>query len=106
MTTLLVVGIPFLDVIRVLFMRWVKKRPLHVGDSEHLHFKLLQSGMSQKQAVLLMYALSFSFGVTALFLQSSEKLVAFAFLFVLMLLMAVYFQPGEKKKTLWQKIRS
>jgi UDP-GlcNAc:undecaprenyl-phosphate/decaprenyl-phosphate GlcNAc-1-phosphate transferase len=103
MTTLLVIGIPFLDVIRVVFIRWKRRKPLHVGDSEHLHFKLLNSGMSQKQAVLLMYAISFSFGITTLFLQSSEKLVAFAFLFVLMLLMAVYFQPGEKRRKLWQK---
>lgn len=102
MTTLLVVGIPFLDVIRVLFMRWKRKRPLHVGDNEHLHFKLLQSGMSQKQVVLLMYAISFLFGITTLFLQSSEKVVAFAFLFLLMLLMVMYFHPGEKKEKLWQ----
>ncbi len=103
MTTLLVIGIPFLDVVRVIFMRWRRNQPLHKGDSEHLHFKLIGAGLSQKQAVLLMYAISFSFGVTTLFLQSSEKLVAFAFLFVLMLLMAVYFQPGEKKKYLWPR---
>jgi len=103
MTTLLVVGIPFLDVLRVMFMRWKRKRPLHVGDSEHLHFKLLQSGMTQKQVVLLMYALSFTFGVTTLFLQSREKVVAFAFLFILMLLLAMYFQPGQKKRIVWQK---
>ncbi len=106
MTTLLVIGIPFLDVIRVIFMRWKGNRPLHKGDSEHLHFKLISAGLSQKQAVLLMYAISFTFGVTTLFLQSRQKLVAFAFLFVLMLLMAVYFQPGEKKKTIWKKMKS
>lgn len=105
MTTLLVIGIPFLDVIRVMFMRWKQKKPIHKGDNEHLHFKLIGSGLSQKQAVLLLYAISFSFGIMTLFLQSRHKLVAFAFLFVLLLLMAVYFQPGEKKKTLWQKIK-
>lgn len=106
MTTLLVVGIPFLDVLRVIFMRWRGNRPLHKGDSEHLHFKLIGSGLSQKQAVLLMYAISFSFGITTLFLQSREKLVAFSFLFLLMLLMAVYFQPGEAKKSIWKKKKS
>jgi len=103
MTTLLVVGIPFLDVIRVIFTRWIKKRPIYMGDDEHLHFKLLHSGMSQKQAVLLLYAISFSFGITTLFLQSSQKIVAFAFLFILMLLMAIWLQNTDKKKKLWQK---
>ncbi|PIR75431.1 MAG: hypothetical protein CO030_03465 [Candidatus Magasanikbacteria bacterium CG_4_9_14_0_2_um_filter_42_11] len=103
MTTLLVVGIPFLDVIRVVIMRWIKKKPIYLGDDEHLHFKLLHSGMTQKQAVLLLYAISFSFGVTTLFLQSSQKLIAFAFLFLLMLLMAVWLQGSGKKKKIWQK---
>lgn len=103
MTTLLVVGIPVLDVIRVLYLRWRRKQPLHVGDSEHLHFKLLHSGLSQKQAVLLLYAISFTFGVTALFLQSSEKLIAFAFLFVLMLLLGVWLQSGGKKRHIWNR---
>ena len=106
MTTLLVVGIPFLDVIRVICMRWKRKKPIHKGDSEHLHFKLMGAGLSQKQAVLLMYAISFSFGVTTLFLQSRQKLVALAFLFVLMLLMAVYFQPSESRKRIWEKKKS
>ncbi|EKD67675.1 MAG: hypothetical protein ACD_48C00273G0003 [uncultured bacterium] len=101
MTTLLVVGIPFLDVIRVVMMRWIKKRPVYLGDDEHLHFKLLHSGMTQKQAVLLLYAISFTFGVTTLFLQSSQKIIAFAFLFVLMLLMAIWLQSDTKKKKIW-----
>jgi len=103
MTTLLVVGIPFLDVIRVIIMRWIKKRPIYLGDDEHLHFKLLHSGMTQKQAVLLLYAISFTFGVTTLFLQSRQKMIAFAFLFLLMLLMAIWLQTDDKKKQLWQK---
>ncbi len=102
MTTLLVVGIPLLDVVRVIFVRWRRKQPIHVGDSEHLHYKLLQSGMSHKQVVLFLYALSFSFGITTLFLQSKQKLIAFAFLFILMLLLAIWFQGAEKKR-LWQK---
>ncbi len=96
-TTLLVMGIPALDVIRVIIRRIQKKKPIHVGDSEHLHFKLIESGLTQKQAVLLMYAISFLFGVTTLFLQSSEKMIALVLLFILMLLLGVWF---SKKKGL------
>jgi len=94
-TTLLVVGLPMLDVVRVLIRRIQKKKPVYIGDSEHLHFKLLDSGLSQKQAVLLFYTISLLFGATTLFLQSSEKIVAFLFLLVLMLLLGIWFSKKE-----------
>ena len=90
-TTLLVMGMPMLDIIRVVFLRIKKGKPIYVGDSEHLHFRLLQSGLTQRQAVLLFYSISFLFGVTTLFLQSSQKLIALIFLFILMLLLGVWF---------------
>lgn len=94
-TTLLVVGVPMLDVARVIISRWRKGHPLFAGDSEHLHFRLLQSGLSQRQAVLLLYSVSFLFGVTTLFLQSRQKLIALAFLFILMLLIGVWLAKKE-----------
>lgn len=97
-TTLLVVAIPMLDVIRVIIRRIQKKRPVYVGDDEHLHFRLLATGLSQKQAVFLLYAISFLFGISALFLQSKQKLMALVFLFVLMLLTGVWFSRKEESK--------
>jgi len=97
-TTLLVMGVPVMDMIRVIIRRWQKKQPFYIGDSEHLHFRLLQSGLSQRQAVLLSYSLAFLFGVTTLFLQSSEKLIALAFLFVLMLLLGIWFMHKANSK--------
>ncbi len=96
MTTLLVVGVPMLDAVRVVIRRWQKGRPVYLGDNEHLHFKLLQSGLSQRQAVLLLYTISFSFGISTLFLQSSQKLIALAFLLMLMLLTGVWLSRNDK----------
>ncbi|MFH1947244.1 MAG: MraY family glycosyltransferase [Candidatus Magasanikbacteria bacterium] len=90
-TTLLVLGLPMMDMVRVIFERIKKGQPIYVGDNEHLHFRLLKSGFSQKQAVLLFYTIAFLFGISTLFLQSSQKLVALLFLFVLMMLAGVYF---------------
>ena len=97
-TTLLVIGLPMLDVVRVMILRIQKKKPVYVGDSEHLHFKLIHSGLSQKQVVLLFYTISFLFGLTTLFLQSKEKLIALLFLFILMLLVGVWFGRNEAGK--------
>ncbi|MBU2542260.1 undecaprenyl/decaprenyl-phosphate alpha-N-acetylglucosaminyl 1-phosphate transferase [Patescibacteria group bacterium] len=95
-TTLLVLGLPMIDMVRVVVERIKKGKPFYEGDSEHLHFRLLQSGFSQKQAVLLFYAIAFLFGISTLFLQSSQKLIALLFLFVLMMLAGVYFSKKNK----------
>lgn len=95
-TTLLVVGVPMLDVGRVIIRRWQKKKPIYKGDSEHLHFRLLQSGLTQVQVVLFMYSISFLFGIITLFLQSKQKMVALLFLFVLMMMVGIWFSKKEK----------
>lgn len=94
-TTLLVMAIPIFDILRVMFRRAKNNKPLFRGDSNHLHFQLIHSGLSQTQAVLLFYAISLLFGLTTLFLQSSQKLFALLLLLVLMLLLSVWLQ---KKK--------
>ena len=94
-TTLLVMGLPMLDVARVIFMRIRKRKSIFVGDSEHLHFRLLHSGLDQRQTVLLLYVIAFAFGISTLFLQTNQKLIALLFLFMLMMLLVLYF---SKKK--------
>ncbi len=89
-TALLVMGIPMLDVGRVIIHRLRIGQPIYQGDSEHLHFQLLKSGLSQKQAVFLLYSISFLFGIATLFLQSEQKIMALIFLFVLMMLLGVW----------------
>jgi UDP-GlcNAc:undecaprenyl-phosphate GlcNAc-1-phosphate transferase len=61
---------------------------LFKGDREHLHFRLLDSGLSHRRAVLLLYFLAFLFGITTLFLQSMQKLYALLVLVVLMVVIS------------------
>lgn len=85
-TTLLVLGIPVLDAAWVIVRRtfWEKKSPT-VADRKHLHFRLLEAGLSHRQAVLVLYAFATLFGALTLVLQSKEKLVALGVLVVLMI---------------------
>lgn len=99
-TTLLVMGIPILDVARVIFRRLQKRKSIFVGDSEHLHFRLLESGLGHRQTVLLLYTIAFVFGLSTLFLQTKQKLIALSFLFVLMLLVGVWFSKKDERKNL------
>ncbi|TAN33826.1 undecaprenyl/decaprenyl-phosphate alpha-N-acetylglucosaminyl 1-phosphate transferase [Patescibacteria group bacterium] len=83
-TALLVLAIPILDLARVVYLRLARGQPISQGDREHLHFRLLDMGMSQRRAVLLLYGVALAFGLSTLFLQSYQKLIALLFLVVAM----------------------
>ncbi len=97
MTAFLVLGLPALDVVRVIIRRWQKNKPIFVGDREHLHFQLLAAGLSQRQAVLLLYTLAAVFGVSGLVLQNIHKLLALVALLLVMVLFSTWIIRQEKR---------
>ncbi|MBF8280450.1 MAG: Rfe, UDP-N-acetylmuramyl pentapeptide phosphotransferase/UDP-N-acetylglucosamine-1-phosphate [Candidatus Magasanikbacteria bacterium] len=88
-TTLLVMGLPVIDVAAVLIVRAVRRRALYQGDDSHLHFRLLRSGLSQRKIVFLYYAIALGFGMTTLFLASWQKLITLAVLGALSLFIII-----------------
>ena len=99
MTAFLVLGLPALDVLRVIVRRWQKHKPIFAGDREHLHFQLLAAGLTQRQAVLLLYAIAAAFGVSGLVLQNVHKLLALAALLVVMLLVSAWIIRKEHRSS-------
>lgn len=69
-TMLLVLGIPILDVAWILIRRTLSGRSPFEGDRGHLHYRLLDSGLSHRQIVLLVYSLCVAFGAGALLIES------------------------------------
>ncbi|HEX5429689.1 MAG TPA: MraY family glycosyltransferase [Patescibacteria group bacterium] len=99
-TAILVMGIPLLDVIWVILQRLFNRQSPFTGDRRHLHFRLLDIGFSEPQAVLFLYALSGFFGATALFLQSLGKLVALLILiFVMVIIVSTIFFAVRPRQT-------
>jgi UDP-GlcNAc:undecaprenyl-phosphate GlcNAc-1-phosphate transferase len=88
-TALLVMGIPILDVAWAIVRRIFYRRSPFVGDRAHLHYRLLDVGLSHRQTVLVLWAISAIFGFTAVFLQSMGKLIALLLLFCVMLILAI-----------------
>jgi len=89
-TALLIMGIPILDVVWTIIRRLRSgKNPFTFADRKHLHFRLLDVGLSQKQAVSFLYCLTALFGSLTLFLQSFGKLIALMILAVVMLILVV-----------------
>ena len=96
---LLIMGIPILDVFWTILRRLIKgKNPFKFSDKHHLHHRLLDLGLSQRQTVLVFYTLSFVFGFSGLFLQSRGKFIALALLAFLMFLTVLVFWLFDKKR--------
>ena len=98
-TTLLVLGIPILDVAWTMIRRRQSGRPIAARDTQHLHHRLLALGLSRPQVTMFYVFLCAAFGGAALLLDRIEKLFALAALSGLTALM-LYFgtKRAEPKK--------
>jgi UDP-GlcNAc:undecaprenyl-phosphate GlcNAc-1-phosphate transferase len=61
-------GLPILDVVVSISRRFLSGEKLFKADRDHIHHRLLKSGLSHRSAVLVMYALSACFGLLSLVL--------------------------------------
>jgi UDP-N-acetylmuramyl pentapeptide phosphotransferase/UDP-N-acetylglucosamine-1-phosphate transferase len=68
-TALLVLGIPIIDVGWLSIQRWRRRRNPMTAGRDHLHYRLLDVGFSQRQIVLLYYAFCTTFGLLALLIE-------------------------------------
>ena len=85
-TITLVLGFPILDAMWAVLRRlWRRKSPFK-ADRGHLHHLLLGAGLTQRQAVLILYLLSATFGLIALFSGSFAKLLALLVLALIMIM--------------------
>ncbi|HZQ91822.1 MAG TPA: MraY family glycosyltransferase [Terriglobales bacterium] len=64
-------GLPILDVMLSVVRRFLSGRPLFHADNEHIHHKMLKRGLSHRQAVIALYAVSAVFAMTSLLLMYS-----------------------------------
>ena len=95
---LLIMGIPILDVAWTIIRRlWQRKNPFKTADRRHLHFRLLDAGLSQRWAVAVFYVFAALFGLAGLFLQSQGKVLLLSVLALLMLVLIVSFYWLDRK---------
>jgi UDP-GlcNAc:undecaprenyl-phosphate GlcNAc-1-phosphate transferase len=82
----LVMGVPMLDVAWVIGRRILSgTNPFRHADRQHIHHRLLDVGLSQPRAVLLMMLVSVSFASVALLQRTTGKLIALGLLAAFML---------------------
>ncbi|MFA5020644.1 MAG: MraY family glycosyltransferase [Patescibacteria group bacterium] len=83
-TTLLVLGIPALDVIWVIIQRLRAGQSPFSGDRSHLHYRLMALGLSKKQVVWLLYLVALIFGLLGFISSSFDKMILVVCLVALM----------------------
>jgi len=86
-------GLPIMDTAFAIIRRYSSGRPIFKPDKGHLHHRLLEMGLTQKQAVLLMYVISGCLGLSAIALTEVNK--GYGAVIILLLLGGAFF--GAKK---------
>ncbi|MBP1762511.1 MAG: glycosyl transferase, family 4 [Firmicutes bacterium] len=86
---IVILGIPIFDTFFAIFRRIYKKTPIFMPDKDHLHHRLLKMGYSHQTTVLIIYAISGFFALTAIVLSwfnNPKATVVLAFLLLLMVI--------------------
>lgn len=99
-TTLLIMGIPILDVIWVIVRRvFFEKKSLAAADKKHLHFRLLDAGWSQRKVVMFLFFLTALFGSVALWQKTTGKIIALVVLLLVMIVLGtILVRVGHQNK--------
>ncbi len=67
---LVVLGVPLFDTASVMLIRWRSGKPLMQGDRNHFSHRLTALGFSRRDAVLFIYLVTFTVGLSAINLRS------------------------------------
>ncbi|MDD5198101.1 MAG: MraY family glycosyltransferase [Candidatus Gracilibacteria bacterium] len=83
-TVATVLGVYLIDAFYVILMRlYNKKNPLSGDRIHHLHYRLLNMGMSENFVRYFVYSLAFLFGMAAIFLDKIGKAILFFVLIII-----------------------
>jgi UDP-GlcNAc:undecaprenyl-phosphate GlcNAc-1-phosphate transferase len=98
---LIILAIPIADTLFAIVRRVIKGKSIKAifaPDTGHLHHKLMKKGYTQKQAVLILYGISASFGMFAIILLESGVWKAISFALMIIAIMAVGFKEFTRTK--------
>lgn len=99
---IIILGLPIFDTTFAIFRRLLNGRPIMEADKGHLHHKLLQRGLSQRQTVLILYAISGVFGFSAVLIakaNSKQAVTIAGIIIILTILFARRLGLVDKRKS-------
>lgn len=83
---ILILGVPISDTFFAIIRRLINKKPLSAPDKSHFHHCLLKLGFSHRQTVLIIYAISALFGLSAFIFSLTTVWGSILFITILVLL--------------------
>lgn len=94
----LILGIPILDAGWVIFRRLISGQAPWSADRKHLHHRLLDAGLSQRQTVMLYWAFAALFGSLALAVRTYGKTLIGLAMLGIMLVLGLVLVALERRK--------
>jgi UDP-N-acetylmuramyl pentapeptide phosphotransferase/UDP-N-acetylglucosamine-1-phosphate transferase len=100
-TALLVLGVPLIDMAWLIVSRLLHGRSSAAGGRDHLHLRLMDMGMSQRQVVVCYYLVSAVFGSVALLdvMTPTAKLLTLLLLGGAVLALLLYVSRRQRQST-------
>lgn len=102
---IIVLGLPIFDTVSAIIRRLINGKSIKAvfqADKGHLHHKLIAKGLSQKEAVLLLYGVSVACGMFAVILFESDiwKAISFALMVIAVVTIGYkeFFKMKEEEK--------
>ena len=99
---LIVLGLPIFDTLWAIIRRLIKGKSIKAifkADKGHLHHRIVAKGFSQKQAVLILYGISATFGIFAVILLDSGIWKALSFLLMVIVAVALGYKNFKTEKS-------
>lgn len=100
---LIVLALPVFDTVFAIIRRVIKGKSLKAivtPDANHLHHKMLKMGFTQKQAVLILYAITAMLGVFAIILMDGGLIKAISFALMILVIIAMGYKEFFKQRLL------
>lgn len=98
---LIVLALPVFDTLWAIIRRIITGKSIRaivMPDKGHLHHRLMKKGYSQKQAVMILYGISATFGMFAIILLDSGIWKALSFAFMVIAVIAIGYKNIFKLK--------
>ncbi len=72
LSPVLILGVPIFDTIFAMVRRAIKRKPLFAPDGGHVHHRLIKAGFTQRQSVLILYTVTSTLCILAVFLITQD----------------------------------
>ncbi len=99
---LIVLGLPIFDTVWAIIRRLIKGKSIKAifkADKGHLHHRIVAKGFSQKQAVLILYGISATFGIFAIIFFDSGIWKALSFLMMVIVAIGLGYRNFKEERS-------